>query len=65
MTKKEYQKPVMNVEQLDTQDFLLVVSQVEATGLGEDLNYNGGSGDMGDAYSRRHGSVWNDDEEDW
>ena len=63
MTKKVYQKPTMNVAEAESEDQLLVVSQVNATGLDDDLNL-GGSGNMeGDAMSRRY-SVW-DDNEDW
>ncbi len=43
---------------------IICVSRANATGLGEDLNYNKGTGDMGDAMSRRHNSVWDDDEEE-
>ena len=42
---------------------MICVSKAGATGLGEDLNYNKGTGNMGDAYSR--GSNGWDDEEDW
>ena len=67
MIKKEYMKPTMNVVKLKTPAHILNASQVETKGLGEDLNYNGGSGDMEEcAMSRRRGNVWDDDEkEEW
>ena len=63
MTKKEYQKPTMNVVKLKTQAHLLNLSQANATGLGEneDLYYNKGSDDMGNAWSRGS-NLWDDED---
>ena len=41
MIKKEYQKPTMNVYETELEDQLLVVSQVNATGLDDDLILDG------------------------
>ena len=50
---------------IKTQAHLLKVSDVKTIGLDDDLN-RGDTGDMEEgAMSRRHSSVWDDEEEDW
>ena len=75
MIKKEYQNPTVNVVKIKTQDHILTVSNVKATGLDDEL-YRGEDGDMEEgAMSRRryrNRNVWEDEEvledeevEDW
>ena len=65
MTKKDYQKPVIEFDELDISEELLAYS-VQSTGLGEgeELTQDDTSGNSwNDAMSRRH-SVWDEDEEE-
>ena len=61
MIKKEYQKPTMKVSEIDL-NVQLLVNSVQTAGLNEDLNYNGGSGNMEEGAMSR-GSIWGGDEE--
>ena len=64
MKKKDYMKPVMEVNDLDLHVQILAGS-VQTTGLdGDDLKEDKTPGDAwNDAMSRRR-NVWNDDEEE-
>ena len=65
MNKKAYQQPTMNVVKLQHKSHILVNS-VQTKGLGsESLGYDRNGGDQGDAWSRDHRSVWDDEEEDY
>ena len=65
MTKKEYLKPAMTVNDLDLNAQILAGS-VQTTGLdGEDLELDGTGDAWGDAMSRRRNGVWDDEEEEW
>lgn len=69
MTKKEYQKPAMQVVEIDTYAQILTgsVKNVWTTGLGDGLGdglNRGDTGNMGNALGRRHSNCWYD-EEDW
>ena len=65
MTKKEYLKPAMEVNDLDLNAQILAGS-VQTTGLGgDDLIEDETPGDAwNDAMSRRRNGVWDDEEED-
>ena len=66
MTKKEYQKPVMEVIELQHKSQILTgsVTSVKTTGLDDDLNKDDNPGNSwNDAMSRRH-TVWDEDEEE-
>ena len=66
MTKKEYQKPVMEVIEADIEQQILAgsVKSVKTTGLDDDLNKDDNPGDIwNEAMSRRH-TVWDEDEEE-
>ena len=62
MIKKEYQKPTMYVVKIQHSQ-MICVSQAKATGLdeNEDLYYNKGSDDMGNAWSRGS-NLWDDED---
>ena len=58
--KKTYIQPTMKVAEMDTQLDLLTAS-------GEQLNINSNpydAVDEGEQLSRRHGNIWDDDEEE-
>ena len=65
MKKKDYMKPVMEVNDLDLNAQILAGS-VQTTGLGgDDLIEDETPGDAwNDAMSRRRNGVWDDEEED-
>jgi len=47
---------------LNTQHHILNVSQANTTGLDNDnLNYNNGTGDMGDAMVKGSNNAWDDE----
>ena len=46
MIKKAYYKPTMKVVRIKPQTLLTEFSNVETEGLGEELNDNGGEGNM-------------------
>ena len=50
LPKQEYQKPTMEVEHIQESEMLCALSQIKSTGLDDDLNFEGGSGDMDDAW---------------
>ena len=66
MIKKDYMKPAMRVVRIKTQAHLLNVSNTSTNGLGGDnLIYDKDGGDQGNAWSRGHRNVWDDEEEDY
>ena len=67
MIKKEYQKPEMNVVMIqETQMLCGSLTDVTTTGLDDDNLELGGTGNINDAYSRRHNNVWDDyEDEEW
>ena len=66
LPKQEYQKPVMEVIELQHKSQILAgsVTSVTTTGLDDDLNKDDNPGDIwNEAMSRRH-TVWDEDEEE-
>ena len=64
MLKKEYMQPAMTVVKIQHSQ-ILYASDVKAAGLGGDgLGYDKNGGNQGDAWSRKHKNVWDDDEEE-
>ena len=64
MTKKEYMQPTMTVVKIQHSQ-MLCISDAKANGLGDDdLGYDKNGGNQGDAWSRKHKDVWDDDEEE-
>ena len=65
MTKKEYQKPAIEVTGFDLDEQILVNS-VGTTGLGSNnLDLDGSGNSWKDAMSRRYNNIWDDETEDW
>ena len=65
MTKKEYQKPAIEVTGFDLNGQILVNS-VGTTGLGSNnLDLDGSGNSWKDAMSRRYNNIWDDETEDW
>ena len=66
MTKKEYQKPVMEVIELQHKSQILVgsVKRVKTTGLDDDLNKDDNPGDIWNEAMSRSNTVWDEDEEE-
>lgn len=65
MIKKDYMKPAMRVVRIKTQVHLLNVSNTSTSGLGGDnLGYDKNGGNQGNAWSRDHRSVWDEEEEE-
>ena len=59
MIKKAYEKPIMEMVKIQQAQFICM--SIQATGLDEDLNYSGESGDAGDAMVKRGSyNVWDE-----
>lgn len=65
MTKKEYMQPTTVVVKI--QHSKMLCGSLRTSGLGDnDLVYDKNGGEQGNAWSRKHKNVWDDDEEkDW
>ena len=62
MIKKTYMQPTTKVVKI--QHSKMLCSSLRTSGLGDnDLVYEQNSGNQGNAWSRKHKDVWDDDEE--
>ena len=60
MIKKAYEKPIMEMVKIQ-QAQMLCLSNVTTSGLDEDLNYSGDTGDAADAMVKRGSyNVWDE-----